>query len=152
MPRERRGRARHLKWSELMQKLTRRSAVQAGVIAGSTLFGAQNRAQASEPTELIAAGEKNVLFKVKDVTIKTIDQAARMIAVSVGKRPRSIAIENLPLDEDIKLRISFVFPGVANNLPFSWGRLEELVGKRVSMMLRAEAGGLSVRSVATEND
>jgi hypothetical protein len=135
-----------------MQKLTRRSAVQAGLITGSALFKAPNHAQASETTDLIAAGEKNVLFKIKDVTIKSVDQGARVIAVNVGERPRAIAIENLPLDADIKIRVSFVFPGVANNLPFSWERLEELVGKRVSMMLRAEAGKLSVRSIAAAND
>ncbi len=135
-----------------MRSLTRRGAMRSGLIAGPILFSAHERAQPAEAEEVIAAGEKNVLFKVKDVTIKTIDQAARLIAVSVGTRPGAIAIENLPLDENIKIRVSFVFPGVVNNLPFSWGRLEELVGKRVSMMLRAEAGKLSVRSIATAND
>jgi hypothetical protein len=37
-------------------------------------------------------------------------------------------------------------------VPFNWDRLKGLLGKSVSMMLRAESSRLSVDSIAVAND
>ena len=58
----------------------------------------------------------------------------------------------LPLDETIGIRVSHIFPGSVNNVPFDWDRLKGLVGERISMMIVAEDNGLSVDTIATAND
>jgi hypothetical protein len=135
-----------------MSGLTRRGAIGLGVLAGSALWPGRGWAGAAGDEKVIAAGEKAVLFKVKDVTVERVDRDGRTISASLGNRDRPTKLTDLPLGKDVRVRASNVFPGGANNLPFSWERLEELVGKRVSLTLRAEAGGLSVDSVATNND
>ena len=134
-----------------MVGLTRRGAIGLGVVAGSVLVARHGVAAAADD-DVIAVGEKAVLFKVKDATIERVDQDARTIGASLGTSEKPTKLADLPLEKDIRVRVSYVFPGVANNLPFTWERLEALVGKRVSMMLRAESGRLSVDSVATNND
>jgi hypothetical protein len=135
-----------------MSSLTRRAAIGFGVLSGSALLSRLGRAEAADEERVIFAGEKAVLFKLKDVTIERVDRAGRTIDVSSGKKDKPLKMADLPLGEDIRIRVSYVRPGVANNLPFEWDRLEELVGKQVSMMLRAESSRLSIESIATEND
>ena len=58
----------------------------------------------------------------------------------------------LPLSQTIGIRVSHVFPGSVNNLPFQWDRLKGLVGKTVSMTIVAEDDALAVVTIATAND
>ncbi len=133
-----------------MESLTRRGAIGLGIFSGSSLF--TTPAQAADEKSVIFANEKAVLFKVKNVTLEEVDQDRRTIAVRFGKPDRNIKVANLPLGESVRIRVSFVFPGSVNHLPFHWDRLKGLVGKTVSMMLCAESSGLSVDSIAVAND
>src|SRR3954470_5946642 len=134
-----------------MDRLTRRGAIGMGVVSGAALFEAPGRAAADDKA-VIVAGEKAVLFKVKGVAIERVDRGGRAIAGSLADAARPVSLATLPLEDGIRIRVSFIFPGGANNVPFDWDRLEGLVGKRVSMMLRAESGRLTVDSIATAND
>jgi hypothetical protein len=134
-----------------MVSLSRRRAIGVGVMSGSALLATLTRAEEADE-DVIAAGEKAVLFKIKGVMLERVDQDRRTIDASLGKHDRPIKLEGLPLGENIRIRVSYVKPGVANNLPFDWDRLKGLVGRRVSVMLRAASGGLSVDSIATNND
>ena len=91
-------------------------------------------------------------FKIKDVVIERVEQEGRTIDVRFGKAARPIKVTGLPLGETIGIRVSHVFPGSVNNLPFHWDRLKELVGKTVSMVIIAEHDALSVDTIATAND
>jgi hypothetical protein len=133
-----------------MDSVTRRGAIGLGILSGSTLFA--KPAQAADDKTVIFANEKAVLFKVKNVTLDGVDQDHRTIAASFGKPDRPIKLANLPLSESVRIRVSFILPGSVNHLPFHWDRLKGLVGKRVSMMLRAESSTLSVDSIAVAND
>ncbi len=135
-----------------MDNLTRRGAIGFGILSGSALSATLGQAGAGEEKGVIFADSKDVLFKIKDVLLDRIDRDGRTIAATFGDRDRPLKMTNLPLGKDIRIRVSYVFPGVVNNVPFDWDRLEKLAGKRVSMMLRAGSNGLSVDSVATAND
>jgi hypothetical protein len=135
-----------------MASLTRREAIGFGVLSSSAVWAALGRANAAEEKDVIFADGKDVLFKIKDVLIERVDRASRTMAATFGKRDKALRMTNLPLHEDIRIHLSYIEPGSANNLPFTWERLEELVGERVSMMLRAGSNSLSVESVATQND
>jgi hypothetical protein len=130
--------------------MTRREAIGLGMMSGSLLL--TEPAQAADENAVIFADEKAVLFKVKNVTLVGVDQDHRTIAASFGKPDEPIRLANLPLGEDVRIRVSFIFPGSVNNVPFHWDRLKGLVGKTVSMMLRAESSMLSVDSIAAAND
>ena len=119
--------------------------------AGPAPVAAARSAGAAETTVLVA-DEKPVLFKLKDVTLEQVDQPGRTIGVSIGRGPRPLKLADLPLGEEIRIRVSLVYPGVANNVPFDWERLKGLVGKRVSMLVRAEGSHLSVDAIAVAND
>lgn len=101
---------------------------------------------------MIVAGEKAVLFKIKDVTIDSIDEAKRTIAASFGRADAPVKLTGLQLAKDIVIRVSLVLPGSVNNVPFDMDRLKGLVGKQISVMLRAEASGLAVTRIAVAND
>jgi hypothetical protein len=74
------------------------------------------------------------------------------VAVSFGKKGKAVKVSNLPLAEDVRIRVSFELPGSVNNVSFDWERLKGLTGKKVSVMLVADAGGLVIDSFATAND
>jgi hypothetical protein len=135
-----------------MNGLTRRWMLGLGIMSGSPPFAQLAADAVAEDKPVIVADEKAVLFKIKDVTLERVNHKARTIDVRSGRKDSSLIVRNLPLSDAISIRVSFVFPGAANNLPFDWHRLIGLVGSRVSMMLRAESGALSVDSIATAND
>jgi hypothetical protein len=120
------------------------------VTSGSAILA--TLAQAAHDDNVIVADEKAALFKIRDVTLNRVDQKARTIGASFGNSDRPISLANLPLGEDVTIRVSFIEPGVVNNVPFSWERLKGLVGKRLSMMLRVESSRLTVDSFAVAND
>ena len=132
-----------------MKSLTRRAAIGFGVLCGPALSASFARA---DDAEVFPADGRAVLFKIRDATIERADRDARTVAVVFGEGDRPLRMTNLPLAEGFKIRASYVLPGSVNNVPFDrdrdWYRMEGLVGKRVSMLLRAESGGLSVDSVA----
>ena len=133
------------RWS--MNSLTRRGALGLGVMSASAFL----------PTMVQGAGEEAddkepVRFKIKDVTLEKVDQDHRTINVRFGKPARPMKVIALPLGENIGIRVSHVFPGSVNNVPFDWDRLKGLVGERISMMIVAEDNGLSVDTIATAND
>jgi hypothetical protein len=74
--------------------------------------------------EVIFASERADLFKIRDVTIERVDQERRTIAESFGAGDKSLRMTNPPLAEGISTRVSYVFPGSVNHVPFSWDRLE----------------------------
>jgi hypothetical protein len=133
-----------------METVTRRGAIGLGILSGSSLF--TQPAQAADEKTAIFADEKAVLFKVRNVTLDGVDQDQRTIAASFGKPDRPIKLANLSLEESVSIRVSFIFPGSVNNVPFDWDSSKGLVGKRISMMLRAESSTLSVDSIAVAND
>lgn len=125
-----------------MQSVTRRRALGLGGMSAGVFLAAAAQAAADEPAR----------FKIKDVTIDKVRQEPRTIDVRFGKAARPIKVFGLPLAETIGIRVSHVFPGSANNLPFQWERLNDLVGKTVSMRIVAEDDVLAVETIATEND
>lgn len=135
-----------------MGSISRRQAVSLGAAGGAAALAAFGRAEAAGGKDVIFADEKAVLFKIRDVTIDAVDQARRMIGVSFGKADAPVTVTGLPLADNITIRVSFIYPGSVNNVPFDWDRLKGLVGKNVSMHLRAEASGLAVASIAVAND
>jgi hypothetical protein len=130
-----------------MKSMTRRGVVGMGVMSMSAFLGAGAPAGDEK-----AADEKPVRFKIKDVTIEKVNQAARTVNVHFGKPGKPVKMIALPLAEEIHIRVSFIFPGVVNNVPFHWDRLKQLVGRRVSMQLIAHDNGLAVDAIATAND
>jgi hypothetical protein len=134
------------------------------LVRGASTEGERRRAAGPAPptasatgadgtnTDVLIAGEKAVLFKVRDVRLEQVDEAGRTITVSIGNGPRPVELIRLPLGEEIKLRVSLVLPGAANNVPFAWDRLKSLTGTCVSMLVRAEASRLSVAAIAVAND
>lgn len=135
-----------------MNDLTRRGAIGLGVMSGSSILAALARTEAAEEKAVIFADENAVRFKIKDVTLERVDEAERTVAARFGGQDKPLTMTNLSLAKNITIRVSYVEPGSVNYAPFDWERLKGLVGKRVSMMLRAESGGLSVDSFATAND
>jgi hypothetical protein len=131
--------------------ITRRDALTLGAISGSALLTMLPETQAADKP-LIFADEKAVLFKIKNVTLDKVDQPGRTISITFGNKDRPVKLTNLPLSDDVKIRVSFVEPGVVNNVPFDWDQLKGLAGKVVSIMLIAESSGLAVNSLATAND
>lgn len=126
-----------------MNRLTRRGALGLGAMSASAFLSATARG---------AGDEGPVRFKIKDVTLEKVDQDHRTINVRFGKPARPMKVIALPLDETIGIRVSHVFPGSVNNVPFDWDRLKGLVGERVSMVIASEDDGLSVLTIATAND
>ncbi len=135
-----------------MDDLSRRKAIGLGVAAGSALLSPLDRASAEDEPKVIVARDNPVLIKFKDVLLERAHIGDRTINVSIGQGDVPLKLVNLPLAEDINLRMSFEVPSIANNLPFEWKRLLELEGKRVSMQVLAKAGELSVNSIAWRND
>jgi hypothetical protein len=135
-----------------MDSISRRQAVALSAASGMALLATLGRAQARDEEGVIVAGEKAVLFKVKDVTLDGIDVTKRTVAASFGRGNALVKITGLPLAEGISIRVSLVLPGSVNNVPFDWTRLKGLVGKQVSVLLRAEVSGLAVESIAVAND
>jgi hypothetical protein len=138
--------------SEIMDSLTRRRAIGLGVLTGSALVAEPGQAEAAGEKDVIFADEKAVVFNIRNVTIERVDQAARTITASFGKQDNPIKMTDLPLGKDIRIVLTNRCPSFRNHEPFEWRDLEELVGRRVSMRLRAESSGLSVHSFATAND
>jgi hypothetical protein len=130
-----------------MQRLTRRAALGLGAASASAFLTA-----AAPATDENANDEGPVRFKIKDVVIERVKQEERTIDVRFGKAARPIKVAGLPLAETIGIRVSHIFPGSVNNLPFHWDRLKALVGKTVSMVIVAELDTLSVATIATAND
>jgi hypothetical protein len=58
----------------------------------------------------------------------------------------------MPLGTEIKVVASYLFPSIGNHVPFSWELVKDLLGKPVSMRLRAAGGDLSVVSICSGND
>jgi hypothetical protein len=136
-----------------MDNVSRRQLVALGAAGGAAFLAALGRTEAEEAKDrVIVADERAVLFKVKDVTLDGVDEAKRTVAVSFGRTDTPVKLTDLPLAKDVSIRVSLVFPGSVNNVPFDMARLQGLVGKRVSMLLRAEASGLAVNSIAVAND
>lgn len=136
-----------------MESISRRQAVALGAAGGVALLADLGRAEAADAKkDVIFADEKAVLFKLKDVTIDAVDEAKRTVAASFGKADAPVKLTGLPLADNVSIRVSFVYPGLVNNVPFNWDRLKGLVGKKVSMHIRAEASGLTVDSIAVAND
>jgi hypothetical protein len=130
-----------------MRNLTRRGALGLGVASASVFLTAAAHG-ANENTD----DEEPVRFKIKDVILDGVKQEERTIDVRFGKAARPIKLTGLPLSDSIRIRVSHVFPGSVNNVPFDWGRLKGLVGKTVSMMIVAEDDALVVATIATAND
>jgi hypothetical protein len=136
-----------------MSKVSRRQLVALGAAGGAAFLAAIDRAEAGEEKDrVIVADEKAVLFKLKDVTLDAVDDPKRTVAVSFGQADVPIKVTGLPLSKDIGIRVSLVRPGSVNNVPFDMARLKALVGKQVSVLLRAEASGITVASIAVAND
>jgi hypothetical protein len=129
-----------------MNSLTRRGALGLGAASASAFLSASARGAGE------AGDEGPVRFKIKDVILEKVDQDHRTINVRFGKPGRPVKMIALPLDETIGIRVSHIFPGSVNNVPFDWDRLKGLVGERVSMVIVAEDDGLSVHTIATAND
>jgi hypothetical protein len=125
-----------------MQNLTRRGALGLGAASAGAFLTAAARADDQGP----------VRFKIKDVVILRARQEDRTIDIRFGKADRRIRMIGLPLSETIGIRVSHIFPGSVNNLPFHWDRLKELVGETVSLVIVAELDALSVSTIATAND
>jgi hypothetical protein len=130
-----------------MQGLTRRGALGLGAVSAPALLTAVARGMDENPDD-----EGPVRFKIKDVILDGVKQDERTIDVRFGRAARPIKLTGLPLSETIGIRVSHVFPGSVNNLPFHWDRLKGLVGKTVSMVIIAEDDALSVATIATAND
>ena len=130
-----------------MQNLTRRGALGLGAVTASALLTATAPAMGEDPSD-----EGPVRFKIKDVVIDKVKQDQRTIDVRFGKAARPIKVFGLPLAETIGIRVSHIFPGSVNNLPFHWDRMKDLIGKTVSMVIVAELDALSVSTIATAND
>src|SRR5262245_18436009 len=114
-----------------MDTLTRRLAIGIGVLGGAVRAAGHAGANTDEEPngasavltdepEVVFVGEKAVLFKIKDLTLDAVDEPARTIDATVGQSDRPLKLANVPLEDDVRIRVSFVFPGVANNLPFNW--------------------------------
>ena len=117
------------------------------------MCGASATADApDDQSKTLLAGEKAVLFKLKNVTPDAADADARTVAVSFGPADARVEPTGLPLAKDIHLPRGFQSPSIANNLPFGVDRLKESVGKQVSVYLRAEASGLVLSTIATADD
>ena len=129
--------------------LTRRDAIRLGAASGAALLAT---GAAADEKAVIFADEKRVMFKIRDVTLNEVDQPGRTVSLSVGNKDKPVKVTNLPLAENVTIRVSFVFPGSVNNVPFDWDRLKGLTGKVVSIMLVAESSKLVVDSFATAND
>jgi hypothetical protein len=130
-----------------MPGLTRRGALGLGAVSASAFLTASAQGIGDNSND-----EEPVRFKIKDVIIDKVKQDQRTIDIRFGKAARPTKMFGLPLAETIGIRVSHVFPGSVNNLPFHWDRLKDLVGKTVSMVIVAELDALSVSTIATAND
>ena len=104
--------------------------------------------------ELLKAQPKlNVVpMTVKNVRINDVDEKAGVISMSFGNNEKPTKLMSVPLDKGVKVVASHVFPGVANNLPFDWGHVQQLKGKVVSVRLTPTDDGLAVVSISAGND
>ena len=130
-----------------MRSLTRRGALGLGAVSASALLTAMAHGANEGPDD-----EESVQFKIKDVILDGVKQEERTIDIRFGKAARPIKVTGLPLGETIGIRVSHIFLGSVNNLPFHWDRLKELVGKTVSMVIVAEDDALAVATIDTAND
>lgn len=136
-----------------MDGISRRQLVALGATGGVAFLATLGGAEAADEKErVIVADEKAVLFKVKNVTLDAVDETKRTMAASFGWVDAPVRVTGLPLAKDVSIRVTMVLPGSANNVPFDMARLKGLVGKQVSVLLRAEASGLTVDSIAVAND
>lgn len=130
-----------------MDNLTRRSAFGLGAVSAATWPGGASRGADDRLDD-----EASARIKIKDVTITSVDQERRTVDVHFGKPDRPVTVTRLPLTEEIRIRVSHIFPGSVNNVPFDWDRLKKLVGERVSMVVVADHDGIAVDTIATAND
>ncbi len=136
-----------------MDGVSRREVVALGAAGGAAFLASLGRTEAADEKErVIVADEKAVLFKVKDLTLDGVDEAKRTVAASFGNADAPVKLTGLPLADGVSILMSLVLPGSLNNVPFDMARLKGLVGMRVSVLLRAEASGLAVDSIAVAND
>ena len=122
------------------------AAIGVGGVVASTAVAADDK------SKVLFAGEKAVLFKIKNVTLDAVDGDKRTVTLSFGPADARVKLTGLPLAKDIGILRWFEAPSIANNLPFTMDRLKESVGKVVSVHLRAEASGLVLATIATAND
>ena len=132
--------------------MNRRQALAAIGVGGVTACAATAAQAADDKSKVVYVGEKPTLFKLKDVTLDALDGQRRTVALSFGPADARIKLTGLPLAKDVSIRQWFEQISIANNMPFTMGRLKESVGKVVSSQLRAEASGLVLAAIATAND
>ena len=95
---------------------------------------------------------KAEVFTIKNVKIEDVDEKAGVVSVSFGDKQRPTRLSNLPLGKGVRVVASHVLPGVGNNLPFDWKRVDGLKGRIVSIRLMQVADRLEVVSIAFGND
>lgn len=133
--------------------MNRRQAIAAVGVGGMMACTAATAAGAAdEKAKVLFAGEKAVLFKLKNVTLDALDEEKRTVALSFGPADARVTLTGLPLAKEISIRRWFETISFANNFPFEMGRLKESVGKVVSVHLWAEASGMALTTIATAND
>ncbi len=133
--------------------MNRRQAIAAIGVGGVVACAASPVAEAADDKSRgLFPGENAVTFKLKNVTLDAVDADKQTAAVSFGPANARVKLTGLPLAKDIGIRQWFETLSFANNMPFEMGRLKELVGKVVSVHLRAEASGLALATIATAND
>jgi hypothetical protein len=130
-----------------MHPFTRREVIGLGAVCAPALLGEVPQGDGEK-----ARDEQPVRFKITDATILKVNQPGRTIDVHFGKPTRPIKMSDLPLDKEIRIRVSHVFPGVVNNVPFDWARLKGLAGRVVSLVIVATENRLAVATIATAND
>jgi hypothetical protein len=131
--------------------LTRRAAI--GIAAMSTPVGL---AAVASPCIGAEDGDKPrdspTVFKIKDVSLDGFNAEEGTLTLSFRRKGNVCTLVNVPVADDMQVRVSHVEPGSVNNLPFGWERVKELAGKRVSVLFRGTADGLFVGSIASAND
>jgi hypothetical protein len=106
-----------------MDRMTRRRAIELGVLSGSALVAKQGQAEAADEKDVILADEKAVVFNIRNVTIERVDQAARTITASFGKQDNPIKVTDLPLGKDIRIVLTNRYPSSRNHERFEIARL-----------------------------
>ncbi len=130
---------------------SRRQMIERGLASGAACLAAFAAANGSDEPQA-APQDEPVTFTIKDVGIERCDEARRSLTLRFGKRQQPSRLVDIPAANDIQVRVSHVFPGVVNNLPFEWRRVEALLGRPVSVRFRATSEGLTVASIASAND
>jgi hypothetical protein len=130
---------------------TRRQMIERGLASGAACLAALGSASGADEAYVAPHGEP-VTFTIKDAAIERGDEARRTLTLRFGKQDAPSRFVDVPAANDIQVRVSHVFPGVVNNLPFEWRRVEAIVGRPVSVRFRATPEGLTVASIASAND